>query len=92
MTWQVVAVVVGLLGVAVGVPVGRWLGQGTYRKPDEEAMALPGTRWWVAPALGVVWAALTWRLLAAAPAIGAGPMLDPGVRPGSHGRPSSWPG
>lgn len=86
MTWeQVLSVLVGLLGVAAGVPVGRWLRQVTYRKPDEETLALPGTRWWVAPVLGLVWAALTWRLLAAAPAIGVGSALDPGVSSGTHG-------
>ncbi len=88
MTWELwVAILAGLLGVLGGVPVGRWLRQVTYRKPDEEGMTLPGTRRWVAPVLGLVCAALTWRLLAAPPAVGAGPVLDPGVEPGSHGLP-----
>jgi len=87
-TWELwVTVLVGLLGMVGGVPVGRWLRQVTYRKPDEEGLALPGTRWWVAPVLGLVYAALTWRLLAAPSAVGAAPVLDPGVGPGSHGLP-----
>lgn len=86
MSWaQGLAVLVGLLGVVAGVPMGRWLRQVNYRKPDEESLALPGTRWWVAPVQGLVWATLTWRLLAAPPATGAGPLFDPGVGPGSRG-------
>lgn len=88
MTWELwAALLTGVLGVVGGVPVGRWLRQVTYRKPDEEGLDLPGTRWWVAPVLGLVFAALTWRLVAASPARGTAAMLDPGVGPGSHALP-----
>ncbi|MCE0488358.1 prepilin peptidase [Ornithinimicrobium sediminis] len=71
----VVAAVVGLAG---GVPVGRWLREVTYRKPDEEDLPLPGTRWWVAPTLGLVAGVLAWRVLAAPPAR----TVDPGAAAG----------
>lgn len=79
-----VAIALGLLGVAAGIPVARWLRLVTYRKPDEEELALPGSRWWVPPALGLVWGALGWRLLAAPPASGAAAVLDPGASPAGH--------
>lgn len=82
MILQVIVLVVGVLGLVGGIPVGRWLRQVTYRKPDEEAMDLPGSRWWVAPVLGAVYAAITWRVLVAPTALGVGPRLDPGGGPG----------
>lgn len=81
--FEVVAIVAGLLGVLAGVPLGRWLRRVTYRKPDEESMALPGSRWWVAPVLGAIFAALTWRFLAAPAATKVG--FDPGSADGTIG-------
>lgn len=69
------ALLTGVLGLVGGVPVGRWLRQVTYRKPDEESMPLPGSRWWVAPTLGAVYGALAWRVLAAPPSR----TVDPGA-------------
>jgi leader peptidase (prepilin peptidase)/N-methyltransferase len=69
------ALLTGVLWLVGGVPVGRWLRQVTYRKPDEESMPLPGSRWWVAPTLGAVYGGLAWRLLAAPPAR----TVDPGA-------------
>ncbi len=67
------ALLTGVVGLVGGVPVGRWLRQVTYRKPDEESMPLPGSRWWVAPTLGAVYGALAWRVLAAPAARTADP-------------------
>ncbi|MGC1206453.1 MAG: A24 family peptidase [Ornithinimicrobium sp.] len=65
-----------------GIRVGRWLRLATYRKPDEEVMPLPGSRWWVAPVLGVLAWVLTWRTLFAPPAQLTGAMFDPGSSAG----------
>ncbi|MGB3761948.1 MAG: A24 family peptidase [Ornithinimicrobium sp.] len=62
--------------------MGRWLRAATYRKPDEELMPLPGSRWWVAPVLGVLVWVLTWRTLFAPPAQLTGQMFDPGSSAG----------
>lgn len=82
MILQLVVVAVAVAGVVGGVPVGRWLRRVTYRKPDEESMALPGSRWWVAPVLGAVYGAIAWRVLLAPTAAGTGSRLDPGAGPG----------
>ncbi len=81
MILQYVVVAVAAAGTVVGVPVGTWLRRVTYRKPDEEAMPLPGSRWWVAPVLGAVYGAIAWRVLLAPTAVGAGSRLDPGGGP-----------
>jgi leader peptidase (prepilin peptidase)/N-methyltransferase len=64
-------------GVLVAIPVARWLRWVTYRKPDEEDLPLPGSRWWVVPILAVGWWVLTWRVVGADPAQPQG--NDPGV-------------
>lgn len=74
--FEILVLIMGVIGLIGGLPLGRWLRRVTYRKPDEESMALPGTRWWVSPVLGIVFAALTWRLLVAPAATTVG--LDPG--------------
>lgn len=68
-----------LLGAIIGVPTARWLRWVTYRKPDEEALPIPGSRWWVVPALAVTYAVLTWRVLIADPAQPGAVPADPGV-------------
>lgn len=70
--WLVVAA-----GVVVGVPVARWLRWVTYRKPDEEDLPIPGSRWWVVPALAVSWGVLAWRILLTDAALPGG--ADPGA-------------
>lgn len=82
MILQAVVVGLGVAGVVGGIPVGRWLRQVTYRKPDEESMDLPGSRWWVAPVLGVVYLLISWRVLLAPAAVGAAGVVDPGGGPG----------
>lgn len=64
-------------GVLVGVPVARWLRWVTYRKPDEEDLPVPGSRWWVVPVLGVSWLVLGARVLLADAAQPGG--SDPGA-------------
>jgi len=68
---------VAAAGVLVGIPVARWLRWVTYRKPDEEELPIPGSRWWVVPALTVSWWVLTWRVVVADPARPDG--NDPGA-------------
>lgn len=70
---------VGLVVAAGAVPVARWLRWVTYRKPDEEDLPLPGSRWWVVPVLGGVGALLTWRVWFAPSADALGTVLDPGA-------------
>lgn len=65
------------LGVLVGWPVSRWLRWVTYRKPDEEDLPIPGSRWWVVPALAISWGLLAWRVLLPDPARPGG--SDPGA-------------
>lgn len=77
MTIAVVPWVIGVLGLVVGIPVARWLRWVTYRKPDEEEMPIPGSRWWVVPILAISWWVLAWRVLVADPAQAGGP--DPGA-------------
>lgn len=73
----------GAVAFLVGLPVARWLRAVTYRKPDEEEMPHPGSRWWVAPALAVSVLVLTWRVIEAPAAQGVGPgSFDPGVGSG----------
>ncbi len=55
----------GVTAAVAGLPVARWLRGTTYRKPDEEDLPSPGSRWWVPPALGIVVGLLTWRVLLA---------------------------
>lgn len=74
---QVLPWVLAGLGALIGVPVARWLRWVTYRKPDEEDLPLPGSRWWVVPALAFSWWVLSWRILAAGAAQPGG--SDPGA-------------
>lgn len=67
----------GGAGVLVGVPVARWLRWVTYRKPDEEDLPIPGSRWWVVPVLALSWLALAARVLLADEAQPGG--TDPGA-------------
>ena len=67
----------GVAGVLVGVPVARWLRWVTYRKPDEEELPIPGSRWWVVPVLAVSWLILGARVLLADDAQPGG--SDPGA-------------
>jgi leader peptidase (prepilin peptidase)/N-methyltransferase len=58
-----VVALVGLAGAGLGWALGRVLGTGGYRiESDEAGPALPRAPWWPAPALGVLWAALAWRV------------------------------
>lgn len=68
---------VGGLAALFGLRVGRWLRRATYRKPDEEGMDVPGSRWWVVPVMGTLGWVLTWRVLFAPPAQRTGGMFDP---------------
>lgn len=77
MSLQLLPWLVAALGAVLAIPVARWLRWVTYRKPDEEEMPIPGSRWWVVPVLALTWWALTWRVFLA-PA--AGPEgSDPGA-------------
>lgn len=73
--------VVGAVALVGAVPVARWLRWVTYRKPDEEELPLPGSRWWVVPALAVSATVLTWRVVLSPPA----QTTDPGVGSGREG-------
>lgn len=77
MTVEVLPWLLGVMGALVGVPVARWLRWVTYRKPDEVELPLPGSRWWVVPALAVSWGVLTWRVVVASPGQPGG--SDPGA-------------
>lgn len=68
-----------LLGAVIGLPTARWLRWVTYRKPDEEDLPIPGSRWWVVPALAGTYAILTWRVLVADPAQAGAVPADPGA-------------
>lgn len=59
-----------VLGLGLGVPVARWLWWVTYRKPDEEELPLPGSRWWVVPVLALSWGLLARQVLTAGPLAG----------------------
>ncbi|MFK5635319.1 prepilin peptidase [Ornithinimicrobium sp. LYQ103] len=54
MTQVWVPLVVSVVAGVLGIPVARWLEATTYRKPDEEEVPSPGSRWWAAVTLGVV--------------------------------------
>src|SRR5690606_2099481 len=60
-------------------PVARWLRWVTYRKPDEEEMPIPGSRWRVVPILAISWWVLALRVLVADPAQPGG--SDPAAAP-----------
>ncbi|WP_109471500.1 prepilin peptidase [Ornithinimicrobium cavernae] len=77
MTVEVVPWLLAGAGVLVGLPVARWLRWVTYRKPDEEELPIPGSRWWVVPSLAIAWGVLAWRVLLTGPAQSGGD--DPGV-------------
>jgi leader peptidase (prepilin peptidase)/N-methyltransferase len=53
---------VGVVSALLGIPVARWLREVTYRKPDEVDEPVPGRRWWVPVALGLVSALVVHRL------------------------------
>src|SRR5699024_7119221 len=67
----------GGAGLVLGVPVARWLRRVTYRKPDEEELPIPGSRWWVVPWLAIAWGVLSFRVLLTEPALPGGE--DPGA-------------
>lgn len=75
---SVVALVAGIFAIKVA----QWLRLATYRKPDEESMPLPGSRWWVVPTLALLAWVLSWRTLFAPPAQLTGAMVDPGSSAG----------
>ncbi|USQ74987.1 prepilin peptidase [Ornithinimicrobium cryptoxanthini] len=77
MTIAVAPWLIAGLGLVVAIPVARWLRWVTYRKPDEEEMPIPGSRWWVVPILAISWWVLAWRVLVADPAQPGG--SDPGA-------------
>ncbi|MGB5952819.1 MAG: A24 family peptidase [Ornithinimicrobium sp.] len=56
----VVGVITGTLG---GMRVRGWLNTLAYRRPDEEQMPKPGSRWWVPVAALLICAAVGWRLV-----------------------------
>lgn len=58
--WSVV--VLALLGGVLGWVTGRRLATGEYRIESDEAGALPRATWWPAPALGLLWGFLAWRI------------------------------
>ena len=63
--WSAPVIVSVLAGVAVAllaIPVGRWLERTTYRKPDEEDLPSPGSRWWVSPVMGLSPGLVIYRL------------------------------
>lgn len=81
MSGEVLAWMLAGLGAVVGVPVTRWLRRVTYRKPDEEDLRLPGSRWWVVLALAAAFGLTGWRVVAS----GAAQTADPGVGSGREG-------
>lgn len=73
MDWRELAsAALAVLGLACGMPVARWLRWVTYRKPDEEQLPLPGSRWWVVPVLAISWGLLARHALTAGPLTGDG--------------------
>ena len=59
MAWIAAAAIAGsMIGAALALQL-RALG---YRRVDEQVLPAPRTAWWLAPALGVAWAWLTWHL------------------------------
>ncbi len=58
--WAVV--VMGLLGAVVGAWLTRVLADVTYRRPEERDRPLPRHSWWLAVAVAVTWASLTFRI------------------------------
>lgn len=77
MTLELLPWLLLVAGTVIGVPVARWLRWVTYRKPDEEDLPIPGSRWWVVPNLAIAWGVLGWRVLIADPARPGG--SDPGA-------------
>ncbi|MEO8555927.1 MAG: prepilin peptidase [Actinomycetota bacterium] len=58
--WAVI--VLGLLGAGVGTWLARVLADVTYRRPEERDRPLPRHSWWLAVAVAVTWASLTFRI------------------------------
>ena len=58
--WAVI--VLGLLGAGVGTWLTRVLADVTYRRPEERDRPLPRHSWWLAVAVAVTWASLTFRI------------------------------
>ena len=58
--WAVI--VMGLLGAGVGTWLTRVLADAPYRRPEEGDRPLPRHSWWLAVAVGVTWASLTFRI------------------------------
>ena len=62
--WAIV--VLALLGAGVGVWLRGILAGGTYRRSPERDLPLPGHTWWLVLAVGLAWAAATFRFGGAA--------------------------
>ncbi len=77
MSTELIPWLMGGAGLVLGVPVARWLRRVTYRKPDEEELPIPGSRWWVVPWLAIAWGVLSFRVLLTEPALPGGE--DPGA-------------
>nr|WP_300144446.1 prepilin peptidase [Propionicimonas sp.] len=59
MAWIATAAIAGsMIGATLALQL-RALG---YRRMDEQALPAPRTAWWLAPAVGLSWAWLTWHL------------------------------
>ena len=58
--WAVI--VMGLLGAGVGAWLTKVLADVTYRRPEELDRTLPRHSWWLAVAVAVTWASLTFRI------------------------------
>lgn len=57
-----VLVLLALAGAALGGATGRALAVADYRIESDEAGAPPRHWWWPAPALGLLWAVVGWRI------------------------------
>lgn len=58
--WAVV--LLALAGAGVGWLTGRELATAGYRVDSDEPGPLPRAAWWPAPAVGLLWAFLAWRI------------------------------
>jgi len=54
--------VMALLGAGVGAWLTRALADVSYRRPEERGRPLPRHSWWLAVAVAVTWASLTFRI------------------------------
>lgn len=58
--WAII--VLGLVGAGLGAGLTRVLADAGYRHPQERDRPLPGHAWWLAIAVALAWASLTFRL------------------------------